>query len=261
MTTQRLAVVTAGTSDPSTTTMLANQAPFFVRLNDSGGINTYVRMLDDGVIDEFEREELIERNPYRRFKLKNERTTRSFLSSEELGKLAALELELGTALDRVRDIFLFSVYTGLRYSDAIKLTLSNVTEHSGSAWLKLVQEKTGDVVNIPLLSEAARIVAKYASAGHREIKGLLLPPISNQKLNKHLHELAARASLGRSLTHHVARHTFATTITLANDVPIEVVSKLLGHRDLATTQIYAKITTDHLARVASQLELKLQKSI
>lgn len=204
-----------------------------------------------------EREELIDRNPYRRFRLKNERTTRSFLSREELDALLALDLSTKPPLERARDIFIFSVYTGLRYSDAIRLTSANLLKRGDALWLRLEQAKTGDPVELPLLGEASRLVAKYAEAGHRQVKGLLLPPISNQKLNANLHELGELAGLQRPLTHHLARHTFATTITLANQVPIEVVSKLLGHRDLATTQIYAKITTDHLAQVAAQLEKRL----
>lgn len=202
------------------------------------------------------REELIEKNPMSGIRLKQERTNRECLTVEELGRLEALDLRAQASLDRVRDLFVFSVYTGLRYKDALSLSPAQLsTDGEGRQWLSLVHHKTGDAVKLPLLQPAQRVLEKYAELP--ELTGKLLPSLSNQKLNAYLKVLADLAGIMRPLTHHVARHTFATTITLSKGVPIEVVSKLLGHRNLATTQIYAKITSDYLGQVAKRLDAEL----
>ncbi len=208
------------------------------------------------VLSQAEREELIERSPYRSFRLKFDRTNRSFLSAEEVARLHRLDLRDQPSLERVRDLFLFSVYTGLRYKDALSVGPKHVhRDERGRQWLSLVQQKTGDAVRIPLLQPALDLIGRYREQG--EVSGRLLPSISNQKLNAYLKVLADLSGISKTLTHHVARHTFATTITLTKGVPIEVVSKLLGHRDLATTQIYAKITADYLGQIADKLDAEL----
>jgi integrase len=200
------------------------------------------------------RQELIHRNPYTTFRLKSERTTRTFLTREELLRIEALELHDRPDLQQCRDFFLFSVYTGLRYGDVTALTLDKLeTDVNHTLWLRLTQAKTGDHIRIPLLAKASQILDRYANADFRQISGRLLPPMSNSYINTLLKELGSRAELTRPLTHHVARHTFATTITLANEIPIEVVSKWLGHRDLASTQVYAKITDGYLGKMATRL--------
>ncbi len=202
------------------------------------------------------REEWIEKNPMNGIRLKQERTNRECLTMEELGRLEALDLRAQASLDRVRDLFVFSVYTGLRYKDALSLSPAQLsTDGEGRQWLSLVQHKTGDAVKLPLLQPAVRVLEKYGELP--ELTGKQLPSLSNQKLNAYLKVLADLAGISKTLTHHVARHTFATTITLTKGVPIEVVSKLLGHRDLATTQIYAKITSDYLGQVAKRLDAEL----
>lgn len=210
------------------------------------------------------KEGLITQNPYSQFPIKHEASRRTFLSHDELARLQAHPLAGNESLLRVRDFFLLSVYTGLRYKDVVALRGEHLkTDGEGRRWLELVQDKTGELLHVPLLEPAWQILLKYATKegmgeeGKRE-GGRLLPSMSNQKLNAYLKTIADLSGISKRLTHHMARHTYATTITLANDVPLEVVSKLLGHRSIKTTQIYAKITNRHLAQVTDRLNEKLK---
>jgi site-specific recombinase XerD len=204
------------------------------------------------------KEGLISQNPYGQFPIKHEASRRTFLSHDELSRLQAHPLAGNESLLRVRDFFLLSVYTGLRYKDVVALRREHLqTDGEGRRWLELVQDKTGELLHVPLLEPAWQILERYAAKAERG-HGTLLPPMSNQKLNAYLKTIADLAGISKRLTHHMARHTYATTITLANDVPLEVVSKLLGHRSVKTTQIYAKITNRHLAQVTDRLNEKLK---
>lgn len=204
------------------------------------------------------KENLLEKNPYQSFKLKNTPSSRTFLTQEELDKITNCQLD-NDSLNRVRDIFIFSCYTGLRFEDAQSLKMSQIqTNQKGEALISLKQQKTGHLVNIPLLKPALAIIAKYQNE-ERNITGNVLPKISNQKVNTYLKVIAELAGIKKNLTHHVARHTCATTILIANEVPIEAVSGWLGHTNMKTTQIYAKITEDHLQKMAKRVEEKINK--
>jgi site-specific recombinase XerD len=142
----------------------------------------------------------------------------------------------------VRDIFLFSCYTGLAYADVKKLKRSEIIIGvDGEQWLVSRRQKTDISARIPLLPAALTIISKYKDHPHCQEKDLVLPVLSNQKMNAYLKEIADACGIHKTLTYHIARHTFATTVTLTNGVPIETVSKMLGHRNLRTTQHYAKI--------------------
>jgi site-specific recombinase XerD len=171
-----------------------------------------------------------------------------------------MKVKLGgnQSLEKVRDIFLFSVYTGLRFEDAQALTMDRLSkDKAGKTFLTIEQEKTNEPLVLPVLEPAVKIVSKYKSSPERKILNKVLPKISNQKLNVYLKVIADLASIDKKLTHHVARHTCATTVLLSNDVPIEVVSKWLGHTNIKTTQIYAKITNVYLQKVANNLSKKI----
>ena len=143
-------------------------------------------------------------------------------------------------LNRVKDIFLFSCYTGLSYIDIKELHPNQILIGiDGNIWIHTKRTKTNEPVKIPLLERAKDILDKYKE--EIELTGELLPVYSNQKTNKNLKEIAKACAIHKNITFHVARHTFATTITLSNGVPIETVSKLLGHTKLSTTQIYARV--------------------
>ncbi|MFN2261958.1 MAG: site-specific integrase [Psychroflexus sp.] len=143
---------------------------------------------------------------------------------------------------------MFACYTGLAYSDLKKLSDDEINIGiDGNKWIYTRRKKTNSAVRIPLLEIPLEIIQKYKD--HPRIKGtnLLLPVFTNQKMNQYLKEIAKILNFNKKLSSHVARHTFATTVTLANGVPIESVSKLLGHTKLSTTQIYARIIDTKLS--------------
>ena len=158
---------------------------------------------------------------------------------------------------KVKDIFVFSCYTGLRFQDAQNLKTDNLTSYNKKAFLRFAQEKTGRAIDIPLLPVAKRILDKYKDEPERKILHKLLPKISNQKVNAYLKTISDLADLKKTLTHHMARHTFATTICLNNGMPMEDVSKLLGHSSLKTTAIYGRITQDRLQKSMERVNKKM----
>lgn len=203
------------------------------------------------------KEGYINKNPYMDFKLKKIPSNRTFLTDEELKQITEHSLAGNESLIKVRDIFIFSVYTGLRFEDAQNLTMNSITkEKNGKYTLRIQQEKTNEFIAIPLLKGALQIINKYENCPERKVFNKVLPTFSNQKINSYLKVIADLTNIKKKLTHHVARHTCATTILLSNDVPIEAVSKWLGHTNIKTTQIYAKITNQHLQQVADKLEAK-----
>ena len=155
----------------------------------------------------------------------------------------------------VRDIFLFCCFTGLAYADVKKLTENDIVlGMDGEKWIKINRTKTKTRSSIPILPSAALILEKYANQGDT-----VLPVLSNQKMNAYLKEIADLCGIKKNLTFHLARHTFATTVTLSNGVPIESVSKMLGHTSVRTTQHYAKVLDKKLSEDMQGLKLRLEK--
>lgn len=197
----------------------------------------------------------IERNPFELYTFKSKKTHRSYLTLDEINRIRSLE-KLSRKLEQVRDVFMFGIFTGLRYKDVLSMQPENLVRDEGSRlWMSKVQDKTGDLVKFPILNEAEKILDKYP--GYWEVHGKILPVPSNQKLNNYIKELAALAKIDKNVTFHVARHTFPTTIAPLNKIPIELVSKWLGHEKLATTMIYKKVTDDSLSQYAEGLDEKL----
>ena len=156
-------------------------------------------------------------------------------------------------------MFIFSCFTGLAYSDVKKLSNSDITIGiDGEKWIRTKRTKTKTLSSIPILPVAEEILDRYKN--HPEVKNsdFILPVLSNQKSNAFLKEIALMCDIKKPLTTHVARHTFATTITLTNGVPIESVSKMLGHKDLRTTQHYAKIVDRKISEDMQNLKAKLE---
>ncbi len=183
----------------------------------------------------------ISKNPFINFKMKNKDVERIALTDLELKKVIDQEFSI-ERLSIVRDIFMFSCFTGLSYADVRKLKRSDIyTGIDGAQWLSSKRQKTDVTARIPLLPPAVVIMDRYLNHPECVLNDKVLPVISNQKLNAYLKEIADVCSIKKVLTFHIARHTFATTVTLSNGVPIETVSKLLGHKNLRTTQHYAKI--------------------
>ncbi|WP_055445540.1 site-specific integrase [Lacinutrix himadriensis] len=185
--------------------------------------------------------EWIDRDPFVRWKMTYDKTNREFLTELELKNLEE-KVFVSKRLDRVRDLFVFSCYTGISYVDIMNLKPNNVVlSIDGGNWIMTKRQKTNTVVKVPLLRQALDIINKYKDHPTTVVNDSLLPKITNEKLNVFLKEVANFVGIQKNLTFHMARHTFATTVTLSNGVPIETVSKLLGHTKISTTQIYARV--------------------
>lgn len=203
--------------------------------------------------------EWMEKNPFNQFQLKYNKYDRQFLDEEELEQLESAEMG-NKRLERIRDCFVFSCYTGLSYVDVKELNSDNIVKGiDGNHWISTKREKTDKPVKVPLLPKAREILEKYMQCPEMENKEGLLPISSNQKTNAYLKEIADSCDINKNLTFHVARHTFATTVMLSNGVPIETVSKLLGHSKLSTTQIYARVVESKISEDIGNLLMRFKE--
>lgn len=193
------------------------------------------------------------------FKLQNlhlDKVDRGYLTQAELDTVMSKEFDT-MRLEQVRDVFVFCCFTGLPYIDAKNLNENQLKRWAdGNLWLTLKRQKTKVPVNVKLLPITLDILDKYSS-GVKDRKGRLLPVPSNQKCNEYLKEMATLCGIHKEVTFHVARRTFATTVTLENGVPIESVSKMLGHTNVKTTQIYARITDTKVSNDMDALKAKI----
>jgi site-specific recombinase XerD len=183
----------------------------------------------------------LDKNPFANYKSKVKEVERVYLTEEEIQSI--IEKDFKTErLSLVRDIFLFSCFTGLAYIDVKNLTKSHISYGiDGEKWIFTHRQKTESASKIPILPVTQMIIDKYENHPQCNNEDKLLPILSNQKMNAYLKEIASVCEIEKELTFHIARHTFATTVTLTNGVPIESVSKMLGHKNLRTTQHYAKV--------------------
>lgn len=185
--------------------------------------------------------EWLEKDPSINYQLHFDKVERGYLTDDELNILETATLDRQTH-KIARDVFVFSCYTGLAYCDVFALTKEHIVLGiDGNKWISTQREKTSTKVRIPLLDTALTIIEKYRNHPKCIQTEKLLPVYSNQKMNQYIKEVTEELKIEKHLTFHIARHTFATTVTLSNGVPIETVSKLLGHTKIATTQIYAKV--------------------
>jgi site-specific recombinase XerD len=183
----------------------------------------------------------LDKNPFANYKSKVKEVERVYLSEEEIQNIINKDFKT-ERLSLVRDIFLFSCFTGLAYIDVKNLTKSHICIGiDGEKWIFTHRQKTETASKIPILPVTQMIIDKYANHPKSNNEDKLLPILTNQKMNAYLKEIAGVCEIEKELTFHIARHTFATTVTLTNGVPIESVSKMLGHKNLRTTQHYAKV--------------------
>jgi len=181
------------------------------------------------------------RDPFVGFVMSKKEVEREVLNDDQLRRIAQENFS-AERMAIVRDIFLFCCFTGLAYADIKKLKQTEIIKgNDGGLWIIAKRQKTNVTSRIPLLPAALEIIERYKNHPQCTLKGMVLPVLSNQKLNTYLKEIADKCGIHFNLTFHIARHTFATTVTLSNGIPIETVSKMLGHRNLKTTQHYAKI--------------------
>jgi len=196
------------------------------------------------------------KDPFIGFNMTRREVERTALTENELRIIAQKEFGCDR-LVAVRDIFLFSCLSGLAYADVKKLKASELVKGNDNAyWIIYRRQKTDSTSRVPLLPFAKTILDRYQHDPARKAVDYLLPVLSNQKMNAYLKEIADLCGISKQLTFHIARHTFATTVTLSNGVPIETVSKMLGHKNLKTTQVYAKILDNKISRDMKHLHEK-----
>lgn len=216
---------------------------YFLRTVKKCNNNTAVKYLKNfnKIINNCIKNGWIDKSPFINFTTKLKEVVRVFLTDEEIQKI--MEKEFATErLSQIRDVFIFSCFTGLAFVDVANLKKSDINlVMNGEKWIFTQRQKTDTICNIPLLPPAEKIIQKYANNPQCLNSGKLLPVSSNQKTNEYLKDIALLCGIDKVLTFHIARHTFATTVTLTNGVSIESVSKMLGHKSLKTTQHYAKI--------------------
>ena len=192
-------------------------------------------------------------DPFASYKIRLEKVDRGYLTEDEI-KIILKKKMVSERLEHVRDLFVFSCFCGLAYSDVANLRQENIQKSfDGNLWIITKRQKTNTDVNVPLLDIPKMILKKYKG---KLPDGKILPVISNQKLNAYLKEIADICGIKKNLTFHLARHTFATTTTLSKGVPIETVSKMLGHTNIETTQIYARITNSKIGSDMQGLDKK-----
>ena len=194
-------------------------------------------------------------DPFMNHRFHIEPVNRGFLTDEEILLIANKDLSI-SRLELVRDIFIFSCFTGLAYIDVSNLTPDHIVTLGDKQWIMTQRQKTSVETNVLLLDIPKAIIAKYGGKTYRN--GRLFPMLTNQKTNSYLKEIADICGIKKNLTFHLARHTFAT-MSLSKGVPMESVSKMLGHTNIRTTQIYARITNKKIEHDMEELADKLDK--
>jgi site-specific recombinase XerD len=200
----------------------------------------------------------IKLDPFVNIKLPLRKVDKGFLSEEEIRAISTKQFSC-ERLQHVADVFLFGCYTGFAYSDLKGLTPANlVRTEDGQIWIHAKRLKTDNDCHVPLLPVAKKIVEKYSNHPYCKKNNVLLPVTTNQKLNAYLKEIADLCGITKNISTHMARHTFATTVTLNNDIPIESVSKMLGHSSIKMTQVYAKLLDKKVGKDMRKLQDKFE---
>ena len=195
-------------------------------------------------------------NPLAYYHVTQEVKERGYLTEDELKVMIAHDFSSSSKLEIVRDLFIFAVFTGLSYVDIRNLTADNIVISSdGSQWIATHREKTGTPVNVKLLDVPLYIISKYSNTS---ANGHIFPVPRNSDCNIRLKEIAKACGIDKHLVFHMSRHSFAT-LALTKGVPIESVSRMLGHTKITTTQIYAKITNEKIGRDMDMFSTKLDK--
>lgn len=204
--------------------------------------------------------EWISHNPFQTFKCSYQQPEREVLTQEDLDTMYSKTFDI-RRMEVVRDVFIFCCYTGFAYHEVEALTQDAIQKGiDGEKWINICRSKTGSLESVMLLPIPLEIIEKYHNDPYCKVHNKLLPVSSNQKYNAYLKELADICNIRIPLSSHIARHTFATTVTLANDVPIETVSSLLGHKNIRTTQIYAKVVKKKVSNDMKLLRERLHEN-
>lgn len=196
----------------------------------------------------------LQRDPFYAYSITKEETKRGFLSKEEIKMLIEGSFKK-KSYELIRDLFIFCCFTGLSWTDMANLTKENLqTSFDGHLWIKTNRQKTGTETNLRLLEVPLRIIKKYEGCSE---DGKLLPVPCYPNCKNGIKVIAKKCGIEKNITWHMSRHSFATTVCLSNDMPIETLSKMLGHRSIRTTQIYAKITAEKVSNDMEKLSQAL----
>jgi site-specific recombinase XerD len=236
---------------------------FYLKSEKNMSVNSYGKIIKNlkKIIHECVAKDWLNKDPFMLYKVKHIDPQVPHLTAEELQRIENKVFTI-ERLALVKDLFLFSCYTGLAYIDAVQITPENIIiGFDGKKWLIKNREKTDVASRIPLLSPALVLLAKYKNHPKTCNTGRLLPTMANQKVNSYLKEIADLCGIKKKVTFHVARHTFATTVTLSNGVPMETVSKMLGHKKLKTTQIYSEVVDMKVSQDMKQLETRFSDTL
>lgn len=201
--------------------------------------------------------EWIKSDPFMKFQPKFIKKERGFLTETELAIIENKAI-FNESLKTVRNLFIFSCYTGLAFTDAYNLKAEDMSRGiDGEMWLTVNRQKTNIKAQIPLLPKASQIIEKYKTHPKAKDHGTLLPMLSNQRFNSYLKEIADITNINKNLTHHLARHTFVTTVCLLNGISMEATSSMLRHASMRTTQTYCKILPKHISFEMAILKEKI----
>lgn len=205
--------------------------------------------------------EWIAKDPFVGIKFHEKEVIREFLTLDELHRIYNKEFSLDR-ITVVRDVFIFASFTGLAFSDVQQLSAEHIVQdNNGNYWIRKPRQKTKNMCNIPLLDIPMQILEKYKSHPTCQKKNVLLPVPCNQKMNSYLKEIADLCGISKSLTTHVARHSYATSVCLANGVSIENVAKMLGHSNIKMTQHYARVLDSSILKDMMNVKSVLSKSL
>lgn len=232
---------------------------YFLKVTRKCNHNSAVKYIKNfrKIINTAIKNEWLLKDPFQKYTAKIHEVDRGSLTQEELTTIEQKQIVV-PRIDLVRDIFVFACYTGLAYAEVAKLSNDHiVTGIDGEKWIHVRRTKTDTKSVIPLLPTALGIIEKYKNDPECKKKSTILPIYSSQKMNAYLKEIANLCDIKKTLTFHLARHTFATTVTLTNGVSIESVSAMLGHKSIRTTQIYAKVVEQKVSEDMTALKEKL----
>lgn len=201
------------------------------------------------------------KDPFLGIRFHEKEVVREFLTMDELQTIYRKEFPL-ERLTLVRDVFIFAAFTGLAFIDVQQLAPEHIVrDNNGNLWIRKPRQKTKNMCNIPLLDIPQEILRKYADHPTCRKKGVLLPVPCNQKMNSYLKEIADICMIRKNLTTHTARHSYATSVCLANGVSLENVAKMLGHSNIKMTQHYARVLDSSILRDMNQVQAALSSNM
>lgn len=197
-------------------------------------------------------------NPFFDYRPERPILKRRWLSMDEIERLMRVQMKRDSA-NFVRDMFLFSTFTGIAHADMVNLRYDNIyRQEDGSLWIVLNRQKTGSTSNIPMLEVPVRIMEKYQNTNFAGKNGKVFKMTTVENMDVQLKKIAKAAGITQCLCYHIARHSFATSVCLSQGVPIETLSQMMGHQDIATTQIYAEITRTKINEDMTKLAERIQ---